>query len=127
MRLHDRLADRETEAGVAGPRAGFVRAIKTFEDTGCIFRGNPLTRIRDGQNSEIPLPRESHTHFPIGFIILDGIRQEIGDDLGDAFGIASNGQRGKFGNDFDAALFREGMHQFHAIFDGAGEVEGVAL
>jgi hypothetical protein len=103
--LDDGLADRKAKASATGDPvagAGFVRAEKTVEDVGRVLRRNADARVayaqpRDAGNV-IALELDGHLFFGscTRGAKLDGIIEQVADDLPQVMPIARHGDGGQF-------------------------------
>ena len=103
------------------PVRDLSRAIKSLEHVRQIFAGNSLPGVAHRQHGQTVLRFQFHAHFAVWPVVLNGIGQQIGDDLRQPFGVAGDFQRRQLAMNFYAAFVRQRLHQFDAIGNRFGK------
>src|SRR4029453_6524561 len=94
MRVRDLPAERETEAGAADrTRVGGVHAEEPLEDLSLLRGGNSEPGVADADAGGAVAGRRADAAAPAGRGVLDGVREQIRDDLPDAVAVAHDRQR----------------------------------
>lgn len=126
--VDDCLTDGEPEAGVTVARGTrFVAAEKAFEDVGQVIGRNPLSAVLDLQDRTSVFEARSDFNPPVELIELDGVGEEVGDDLGNAVGVAESRSGRQVGGDGDGLFLGEGSDQINAGIGNFVELEGTGF
>jgi len=122
--LDDGLGDGQPKTDPPGGRgAGLVGAVEALEDVRQVFRADPFAGVRDHEHGSVSLGGDFHRHAAAGPVVVDGVADEVRDDLAKLFcvgfavgGCQSHGQ---------VKLLRlsEGAQDFHGF---AGDLAQVA-
>ena len=88
---HDVLGDGKAETGTSGfARAGFIDAIKAFEQAREMLRGDAGAEILDEKFDSVRNRARAKDDSSAGSAVLQGIVDQVGKDLMDGFAIGEN-------------------------------------
>lgn len=93
MKLGDVLHDSQSETGSAERTAALlVDTVETFEDPGLVFRGDPASVVRYGNDGGVPIAGQGQ--FDVGTAaVFDRIGNQIGERLFQKLDVARYGKR----------------------------------
>lgn len=114
MGLDDGLSDGKSEAGAAilPPGAGAIDAVKSFEEMGDVFPGDPRSGVLDGEGGLLSVLGERDCDLSVATVVFYGIAQEIKNGLAHALGIEAKGGLLKIADKGDLSFFGEGANEF---------------
>ncbi len=115
MRVDDRLRNRQAEAAVTAGGAGFVRAVEAFEKVRQIAGGNRGAGIADDERREAVGALGCHLDLAALVVVVDGVAQQVGDDLRETFRVAAARRGREIGVDAEAAGSGQRAEEFDTI------------
>ncbi len=85
-------ADDQTDAGAGGLTAFAAQAVEGLEELGLLGWAHPQARVGHGHAQRgllgaVDLAAHAHRHTAVGAVVLDGVAQQVGQDLTQAGGI----------------------------------------
>jgi hypothetical protein len=87
--VNDCFADRQAQAvATLDAGAGLVHAIEPFKQVRDVFRGDALAGVGHGKEDSVALGASREADFPLVAVEVDGVGQQVCDDLADALGVA---------------------------------------
>ena len=106
MGFDNPFRDCQTQSGAARMRrACFVRSVQAVEYAWKIVGTYPVPGVAYAKARLIPVGPYFHTDLPAYFVVLDGVRTQVRDQIGEAIPIANNGSRIEMRIDADPSLF----------------------
>ena len=128
MGCDDGFADGEAKTVAAvGGGAGFVGAEESLEESRQILRRDAGAGVADGEHGGGGFRMGGHADFSAVPVVVDGIAQEVRDDLADAVGVAMCRSGREFAVELDVPSGGERTDEFDAGDGGFGEIEGRVL
>ena len=106
MGLDNPLRDCQAQSGSAGMRrACFVRPVKAVEYPRKVVCTYTVTGVAYAEARFIPVGPYVHTDLPTNLVVLDGVRTQVRDQIGEAVPIANNRRCIEVRIDADPPLF----------------------
>ena len=103
-------------------RVGGINLLEAAEDRLKLVGGNSATVIDDGKNDAGDTGPQHDAYGRVGRRKLDGIRQQVGDDLKQAIGIGGDFHLGGVVDELDAGGVGHGLHIFNGLLDDVGQL-----
>src|SRR5207253_1335811 len=123
---HDGEAQTEAALGARTRRITLPEPVEDVREEG---PGDPLARVPDGQARAVVEGLEADLDAPLRRGELDGVREQVREDLLDAGGVAHDGVGGAVDPrlELDAALHGARAGALDGGLDDAGELDGLVL
>ena len=115
MRLDERARDREAEAAPLDSLRSRLAAHELAEDLTLEVRGDADALVLDADADDVVVSLAGDAHDAAARRILDRVREQVRDHLGEAIGVAAHGQRRRRQRDVEQvlrALAREELRLF---------------
>ncbi len=91
MGFDNPFRDCQAQSSAAGMRrAGFVRPVKAVEDAVQLVCTYTVAGVAHAEARFIPVGPYFHTDLPTNLVVLDGVRTQVRDQIGEAVPIANN-------------------------------------
>src|SRR3989339_831943 len=94
VRLHDVLYDGQAQPD-SRPRTLIGHAKELFEDAGKIVLRDPHPGVGNLKPDELPFPLRGEGDLAAGRCVLQGVREQVGEDVGDPGRIHQNRRQGR--------------------------------
>ena len=119
MRVHDGFANGQTKSGASvGAGAGFVSAVKALEDVRDFLRGNSHAGVGNLEHSGAVFGAGADADFAVRLVIVNGVGDEVGDDLAEVVGVAESFSGREIAVDLESALPGERTEAFDGVASG---------
>jgi len=128
VRVHDGFANGQAKSGAAiGAGAGFVSAVKALEDVRGFLSGNSHAGVGNCEQSDSIFGSRADADFAVWLVIVNGVGDEVGDDLAELVGVAAGFSGREIALDLDAALPGERAQAFDGIVSDLGQIDALTL
>src|ERR1017187_1347448 len=126
--INDSFADCQAEPVAAlGTGPGFVGTVEALEDVREVLGCNALARIGDLEQDAGVVGFQGDPNLALLAVELDGVRQQVGDDLAEALGVALALDAGQLAFKLDTAPLGQRADQLNALPCHPREVDLLAL
>ncbi len=114
--VHDGFADGQSKAAATvGAGTRFVSPVESLENVRKVICRDALPGIGDGEKGGTVFTMRGDTDLALSAVIIESVRQEVGDDLANSFGVAEALGHGQVAMDWDAAFGGERADEFDAV------------